>query len=165
MATYIAQKESADCFICEAAGWLHDVGDVKLFKNPQKSIQHLEAFLKAISISNEEIIQIKLAIENTSYSKGKMPCTLEGGIVQDADRIDAIGAIGIARTFAFGGAKGQAIFHHTSKQNTSIHHFYDKLLLLKDTMNTASAREIANERHKFLEVYLQQFLNEWHTNM
>lgn len=165
MATYIAQKEFADCFICEAAGWLHDVGDHKLFKNSQKTLQKLDGFLHSISLTNKEIIQIKLAMEEVSYSKGKVPRTLEGKIVQDADRIDALGALGIARTFAFGGAKGQAIFHNIHKQNTTIQHFYDKLLLLKDTIHTSTAKEIANDRHVFIEKYLQQFLKEWDTNI
>lgn len=161
MSTYISQRESADHFICEAAGWLHDVGDSKIFKDPQKNIRNLEDFLSTIFITNEEIRQIKLAIEDVSYRKGKIPRTLEGMVVQDSDRIDALGAIGIARTFAFGGAKGQAIFHNTAQENTSLQHFYDKLLKLKETMYTATAKNIANERHEFIEMYLQQFLKEW----
>lgn len=165
VARYISHKESSNHFICEAAGWLHDVGDHKLFTNPQKAIQDMELFLNSIHLSREEIIQIKLAMEDVSYSKGQIPRTLVGKIVQDADRIDALGAIGIARTFAFGGFKGQAIFHGTAKQNTSIQHFYDKLLVLKNAMHTASAKEIAEERHEFIERYLQQFLKEWYTDI
>ena len=100
--------------------------------------------------------------------------TLEGQIVQDADRLDAIGAIGIARAFAYGGAKGRLIYdpeekpcaHHTAEsylrsQGTSINHFYEKLLLLKDRMHTATGRELAEARHCFMESFLHQFFAEW----
>lgn len=161
MAIYISTKESANHFICEAAGWLHDIGDDKLFTDPQKALKNMEIFLHSINLSNSDIRNIKTAMEDVSYSKGRIPRTFEGKIVQDADRLDALGAIGIARTFAFGGSKGRAMFHDTDIQGTSIQHFYDKLLILKDTIHTATAKEIAHERHDLIHNYLQQFLKEW----
>ena len=101
------------------------------------------------------------------------PLSLEGQVVQDADRLDAMGAIGIARAFAYGGAKGRAIYdpaiqpteHHTPeaylKGGTTVNHFYEKLLLLKDRMNTANGKAMAEERHKYMEKYLRRFFEEW----
>src|SRR5699024_2674899 len=103
LAKQIALEEGADPVICEAAGWLHDVGDQKLFKQPQASLRKLDSFFKSIAFSDNEIKTIKIAMQDVSFSKGKIPKTLEGKVVQDADRLDAIGAIGIARTFAYGG--------------------------------------------------------------
>ncbi|MGY0691729.1 HD domain-containing protein [Virgibacillus sp. FSP13] len=160
-ARMIAEQESADIFICEAAAWLHDIGDYKLFTDPKKALHELDLFLESIGLTTCSIKQIKTAMKDVSFSKGNVPTTLEGKIVQDADRIDAIGAIGIARTFAYGGAKGQFIYHDTYKGNTSIQHFYDKLLTLKECMHTKTARQIASERHKFMEAYLKQFFREW----
>ncbi|WP_106497449.1 HD domain-containing protein [Lentibacillus sp. Marseille-P4043] len=160
-ARMIAEQEFADLFICEAAAWLHDIGDHKLFTNPTKALQELDLFLESIGLATSNIKQIKTAMRDVSFSKGAVPTTLEGKIVQDADRIDAIGAIGIARTFAYGGAKGQFIYHDTYKDNTSIQHFYDKLLTLKECMHTKTAKQIACERHKFMETYLEQFFREW----
>src|SRR5690625_2699339 len=165
MARQLAREENANVFICEAAGWIHDIGDQKLFEDPEQALTEMNEFLYAIGISKEVLQQIQRASKDVSFSQGKVPRTLEGKIVQDADRIDALGAIGIARTFAFGGVNGQAIFHDTHKQNTTIQHFYDKLLLLKDTIHTSTAKEIANGRHVFIEKYLEQFLKEWNTNI
>lgn len=156
----IAKVENADLFICEAGGWLHDIGDHKLFPNPQKSLQDLDDFLQSIHLPDRKITQIKMATKDVSFNKRQTPTTLEGKIVQDADRIDALGAIGIARTFAYGGSKGQMIYHDTARENTSIQHFHDKLLTLKDSINTTYAQKIADERHQFMLDYLQQFLNE-----
>ncbi|TXL67818.1 HD domain-containing protein [Cerasibacillus terrae] len=161
MAKIMAQQEGADLFICQAAAWLHDVGDIKLFSNPKLALDRMEEFLLSIHIKDEDIKKIKLAIQDVSYSKGKQPKTIEGKIVQDADRLDAIGAIGIARTFAYGGAKGQGIYHPAQPKETSIQHFYDKLLHLKSSLHTKSARHIAEERHQFMEVFLDQFFKEW----
>lgn len=161
MAKDIAQTEKIDAFICEVAGWLHDVGDKKLFSDSAKALRELELFLNSIQLTSKQIKKVKIAIRDVSYSKGNVPETLAGKIVQDADRLDAIGAIGIARTFAYGGANRQLIFHDTEKQNTSIIHFYEKLLKLKEQMHTIPAKKIANERHQFMKNYLRQFLKEW----
>ncbi|WP_461179499.1 HD domain-containing protein [Virgibacillus ainsalahensis] len=160
LAKHISTKEGADSFICETAAWVHDIGDAKLFPDPEDALENLMTFLASIDLSSQKIKQIKEAINDVSYSKGNTPATLEGKIVQDADRIDAIGAIGIARTFAYGGAKGQLIYHK-EMEFTSVQHFYDKLLKLKDRMHTPTAKEIAEERHRFMESFLEQFYKEW----
>lgn len=160
MAKFIAEYEHADEFLCEAAAWLHDIGDYKLFQQQQQVLEEMNQFLKNISLSDNEIEMINDIIQNISFSKGNIPETLEGRIVQDADRLDAIGAVGIARTFAYGGANGQFIYNEIP-QDTSIQHFYDKLLRLKDQMNTEKAKEIATDRHQFMEQFLEQFHREW----
>ncbi len=162
-ASELAAKEGADPFICEAAAWIHDIGDEKLFSDSTKAIRKLEEFLYSIDCTGEQIQRMKDAAKDVSFRKGRIPDTLEGKIVQDADRLDAIGAIGIARTLAYGGANGQCIWHDNDeeKENTSVQHFYDKLLKLKDRMNTNSATQIAAKRHQFMESYLQQFFLEW----
>ncbi|SHF55411.1 HD domain-containing protein [Ornithinibacillus halophilus] len=157
----IAISEKADPFICEIVAWLHDVGDKKLFSNPNKAVDDMNQMLSSIKLSNHIIEEINHTIQDISFKKGSVPDTLEGKVVQDADRLDAIGAIGIARTFAYGGAKGQLINHDNLKESTSIQHFYDKLLRLMDTMNTSTAKNIAKERHQFLERFLEQFYKEW----
>lgn len=161
MAKQIAVEEKANVFICEASGWVHDIGDYKLFTNPKVELTKLATYFKTIHLTDEEINQIYIAIKDVSFSKGEIPVSLEGKIVQDADRLDALGAIGIARTFAFGGAKGQSIFNDANKKGTSIQHFHDKLLKIKDLMNTKTAKQIAQKRHQFIEKYLEQFYSEW----
>lgn len=156
----IAAQEKADLFITVASAWLHDIGDEKLFADPVKAVKDMIIFLESIGLSNGQIMEIKKNIKNVSFRKGGVPETREGKIVQDADRIDALGAVGIARTFAYGGAKKQLIYHEDF-HNTSIQHFYDKLLTLKDLLHTTTAKEIAQERHVFMENFLEQFYNEW----
>ncbi|WP_245804817.1 HD domain-containing protein [Halobacillus hunanensis] len=157
----LAEKEGADPFICEVAGWLHDAGDAKLFPEPVQARKHAVKFLSEQGITEHVCRQIKMAMEDVSFSKGQTPKTLEGKIVQDADRLDAIGAIGIARTFAFGGAHSQLIHQEGKETAGSIQHFYDKLLKLSDLIHTKSAREEAQIRHQFMVDYLQRFLDEW----
>ncbi|WP_010530778.1 HD domain-containing protein [Lentibacillus jeotgali] len=163
MARYLAEQEQADPFICGAAGWVHDIGDQKLFANPDKAISELREFLCSIGCTTGEISNIQTASEDVSFSKGSIPDALEGKIVQDADRLDAIGAIGIARTFAYGAANSQMLWHddEEGRKETSVQHFYDKLLHLKNLMNTPAAAQIAVERHQFMETYLNQFFKEW----
>lgn len=102
-------------------------------------------------------------VDTMSYSTGLVPESLEGKIVQDADRLFALGAIGIARTFAFGGKK-ERVIHDPAQQRefpSTINHFYEKLLLVKNKMNTASAKRIAQTRHEYMEGFLKQFYTEW----
>lgn len=160
LAKEIALDEKTDPFICELAAWLHDVGDQKLFEDPADEIERMNDFLTTIHISEDMIKEINEIITNISFRKGNVPNSIEGKIVQDADRLDAIGAIGIARTFAYGGANGQLI-HHDERTDTSIQHFHDKLLKLKEGIHTKKAKQIARKRHRFMELYLEQFYNEW----
>ena len=135
------------------AALLHDVDDHKLFDT--KDNANARAFLTSNDLGEKEIEQICVIINGVSFSKnrGMKPESIEGQIVQDADRLDAIGAVGIARTFAYGGKVGRSL-------DDSLQHFYDKLLLLKDMMNTEPARRLAKERHAVLEAFLQEWKKE-----
>ena len=148
-----SKYQEADLFVISLAAILHDVDDHKLFDT--KNNQNARTFLEGQDIQVETIEWIVDIINGVSFShnKGKVPETLEGKIVQDADRLDAIGAIGIARTFAYGGK-------HDRSLGDSLKHFDDKLLLLKDLMNTEAAADIASERHAFMEVFLEEYRKE-----
>src|SRR5690606_13387960 len=161
MAKRIAQEENADLFLVELSAWLHDVGDYKLHGGIDKSEEMISEFLNELNVSTEIISKTNEIVSQVSFSKGNAPTTLEAKIVQDADRLDAIGAIGLARTFAYGGSKQREIYNPENPEETSIQHFYDKLLKLKNLMNTGSARRIAEERHQFLEEFLERFYAEW----
>ncbi len=138
----------SDLFVISLGALLHDVDDHKLFHTENNA--NARSFLQEQNVEQEIIEQICAVINSVSFSKnrGRRPGTLEGKIVQDADRLDAIGAIGIARTFAFGGRNGRQI-------EDTLQHFYDKLLLLKDEMNTEEAKRIAAIRHSFMEEFLK----------
>jgi uncharacterized protein len=160
------------------AALLHDVADEKL-NNHSASLgkKRVIKWLKSLSISEENTQKIWNAINSVSFkgAKTKNPAkTIEAKIVQDADRLDAIGAIGIARAFAFGGTIKRDIYdpsfepnihksykEYKKREGTSINHFYEKLLLLKDGFNTVSAKKIAQKRHGYLEGYLKEFFIEW----
>ena len=135
------------------AALLHDADDHKLFHTENNA--NARSFLTAQGVAPEKTEQICRAINAVSFSqnRGKRPETLEGRIVQDADRLDALGAIGIARTFAFGGEHGRPL-------EDSIAHFHEKLLLLRDELNTETARRIAAPRHAFLERFLEEYEKE-----
>lgn len=147
---------------------LHDVEDKK-YTNEQ-STQVMELVFNEFHVSEEEQLVIRTIIDQVSFSGGQEATSLEAQIVQDADRLDALGAIGIARTFAFGGAKGRSLYNHPEAEavlrgekvtsGSSVTHFYEKLLLVKDRMNTKEAQKLANERHLFMEQFLQQFYKE-----
>ncbi len=153
-ALLIAGRE-ADCDIetVSLASLLHDADDHKLFHT--KDNANARSFLMRQNISPEKTERIIAAINSVSFSRnrGKQPETLEGKIVQDADRLDAIGAIGIARTFAYGGEHGRSL-------DSSIRHFHDKLLRLKDGMNTKTGREMAEERHAYIADFLEEYRKE-----
>ena len=153
-AMILAENEAGcDKEIIALAALLHDVDDHKLFHTENNA--NARSFLEGAGISREKIERICEAVNSVSFSKnrGKHPETLEGKIVQDADRLDALGAIGIARTFSFGGEHGRPM-------EDSIRHFHEKLLLLKDGMNTASARKIADQRHQFMVSFLVEYSEE-----
>jgi uncharacterized protein len=170
--------EEADGFIVQLASLLHDIADWKFHSGDFSAGPRLAAeWLSKFSMDNTQIKHICQIIESLSFKgngvRSEME-TLEGKIVQDADRLDAIGAIGIARTFAYGGFKGRSIYtpgvkpkHHATaeeylkSEGTTINHFHEKLLLLKDQMNTDFAKKIAEERHQFMEQFLARFHEEW----
>ena len=147
------QEKECDTEIVALAALLHDADDHKLFHTENNS--NARAFLQSHGVDQEKTDRICVAINSVSFSRnrGKRPETQEGQIVQDADRLDAIGAIGIARTFAFGGEQGRPL-------EDSIRHFHEKLLLLKDELNTKSARELAEKRHQFMLAFLNEFSEE-----
>jgi len=175
LAIKIADSEGGNRFIIEMAALLHDLDDWKLAGN--SSVRKSETWLNKMGVSEEDKNKILQIIDEVSYKGAGVETkahSLEAQIVQDADRLDAIGAIGIARTFAYGGNKGRLLHHpdiqpelHENfedyKKTTAptINHFYEKLLLLKDRMNTASAKKIAKERHEYMEGFLSRFFNEW----
>lgn len=177
-ALLIIKTESADKLIVELAALLHDIADSK-FHDGDEEIGPKKAgdFLTAQGLSEDLILHVQRIIRNMSFkaSLGKVEFhSKELEIVQDADRLDAIGAIGIARAFTYGGFKNRELYNpeippalnmnkeeYKNSSSPTINHFYEKLLLLKDKMNTESGRKIAAERHLFMEQYLEQFYREW----
>lgn len=149
-AMLIADTESGcNRFLVSLAALLHDADDHKMFTTENN--QNARAFLSKQQLNAEFIEQICEIINGVSFSRnrGNHPKTLEGKIVQDADRLDALGAIGIARTFAYGGAHGRSI-------TDSINHFHEKLLLLNDEMNTAEGKRIAQVRHDYIKAFIEE---------
>ncbi len=163
-AKLIGKKEKADLFIVELGALLHDIADWKFSKDPNEGTKISTKLLKSLSVPKEIIDQVAYIVQNISFKGGtnkhKMK-TVEGGVVQDADRLDALGAIGIARAFAYGGYKHRMIYDPNSKQETSIKHFYDKLLWITDLMNTKVGYKLAVQREKFIKNFLNQFYKEW----
>ncbi len=162
----------------ELSALLHDIADPKFHKGDETlALKISQNFLEEIQVDAELIEQVLFVIKNISFkNRAEAPENppLELQIVQDADRLDAIGAIGIARTFNFGGFKNNLMYHPEIKPNlgmnkeeykksngTTINHFYEKLLLLKDLMNTETAKKIASERHNFMLQFLDEFYKEW----
>lgn len=163
LATTIAKEENANLEIVQLAALLHDVDDRKLSPQTYDNKDNAVTFLRKNGVEQEKIKRIIQIISQISFSAGNgAPSTLEGMCVQDADRLDAIGAIGIGRAFAFGGSRGRQIHDPEGKdKTTTIQHFYDKLLLLKDRMNTESGKKLARQRHQFMEDFLHRFYAEW----
>ena len=177
-ALLIAATEVCDIEIVQLGALLHDIADSK-FHNGDETIgpKTARAFLEGQNVSSETIDHVIAIIENISFKGGNVKrkfSSIELDIVQDADRLDAIGAIGIARTFNYGGFKNRALYHPEIAPNLSmtkeeyknneaptINHFYEKLLLLKDKMNTPTGKQIAQERHRYMEAFLEQFYAEW----
>ncbi len=175
MTKRIATKEKANMFVVELAALLHDIDDYKFSKNGQQ--KKYKVWLEKLEIKKDDMRHISEIIENVSFKgsgeKNKIS-SLEGKIVQDADRLDALGAIGIARNFSFAGHKKNPFFdprikikknmkfsEYKKTDSPAINHFYEKLLLLKERMNTKTGKRIAIQRHKFMERYLKQFFKEW----
>jgi uncharacterized protein len=174
VAVTISGTEGGDMDIIRLSALLHDVDDRKLFDS--KDYDNARSFMIDNGIPEDLQDRVVHVISQISF-KGKdsvVPDTLEGKIVQDADRLDAIGAIGIGRAFAYGGSRGRPMHvpgqefledmdadTYYSHENTTINHFYEKLLLLKDMMNTPTARDLAEGRHRFMESFLEEFYAEW----
>lgn len=176
-ALYIREHEQiGDPFVIEMAALLHDIPDEKLNESEAEGYKKLDNFFRAVQIEagiKQHILEI---ISTISFKGGRiieLP-SIEAKIVQDADRLDAIGAIGIARAFAYGGKKGSPLYDPTLEVRTdltveeyrggrssTVHHFYEKLLLLKNRLHTDTAKNMAEQRHQFMEDYLHQFYNEW----
>jgi len=172
----IAEKEGGNKLIIETATLIHDLVDDKFF-NPDKAEKEIAEKLNSLSFKQDDINHILQIITSMSFSKeldGNSFDSLEFRIVQDADRLDAIGAIGIARTFSYGGHKGREFYNPeipfkeiSSKEEyrtgatPTINHFYEKLLKLKNMMKTSTGKVMAEERHQFMEKYLEQFFKEW----
>lgn len=176
MATRIAEQENANLIIVQLAALLHDVDDIKLspktYENKDKAVD----FLKKHGISKEMIKTICNIIGEVSFrgTDSVSPETIEGKCVQDADRLDAMGAIGIARTFAYGGNHNRVLYDpdikpivnmnadkYQSCVSTTINHFYEKLFQLKDLMNTEHGKKIAEQREDYMRAYISEFLDEW----
>lgn len=161
MAVRLAEAEGADTQITAFAALLHDVDDRKISPETCETLDHAREFLHSHGVDGETTNRILCIISQVSFSGGKVPESLEGKCVQDADRLDAMGAVGIARTFAYGGSKGRRIHDPAGEdKTTSVQHFYDKLLKLEKLMNTETGREMARQRHLFMEEFLQRFYGE-----
>ncbi|MFZ4261890.1 HD domain-containing protein [Sphingobacterium sp. HJSM2_6] len=174
----ILKTEDADPLVCELTALLHDIADSKFHDGDEEIGPRIAGeFLTSLNVDQNTILHVQQIIRNMSYkaSLGQLDFhSKELAIVQDADRLDAIGAIGIARAFNYGGFKNREIYNpnippalnqdkETYKNSVAptINHFYEKLLLLTDKMNTSSAKAIATERHRYMEDFLQQFYAEW----
>lgn len=177
-ALLIAKEENCDLDIVQLGALLHDIADSK-FHNGDESVGPKVArqFLESQNVAEDIIKHVINIIENISFKGGnfeKKFNSIELDIVQDADRLDSLGAIGIARTFNYGGFKNRTLYdpeiapnmnmsieEYKNSQAPTLNHFYEKLLLLKDKMNTETAKHIAQQRHRFMESFLAQFYAEW----
>lgn len=168
-----ATEPTADLELIELAVLLHDVSDPKYALNEEKLEE--DRIMKQLALPTEKVTQLKTLIQSISYNGGNetIADSIEAKIVRDADRLDAIGAVGIARTFAYGGAKGRKLYdtdetprgnmsveEYRSKETASVTHFYEKLLKLADGMVTDKGKELAQERHAFMELFLQNLRKE-----
>lgn len=177
-AKLIAKTENVNLLVVELAALLHDIADSKFYDGDETIGPKMASeFLNSIHVNTATINHVVAIIENISFKGGHTKSSfssIELDVVQDADRLDAIGAIGIARCFNYGGFKNRAIYDPNIAPNLkmtkeaykastapSINHFYEKLLLLKDKMNTQTGKTIAAQRHEFMELYLKQFYAEW----
>ena len=178
----IAETENVNLLVIELGALLHDIADAKFNDGDEELGPQIAAvFMREINVDEETIQHVVQIIKHISFKGGKEAQTFtspELNVVQDADRLDALGAIGIARTFNYGGFKNREIFNPNIPPNLtmtkeeykksdapSINHFYEKLLLLKDLMNTETCKQLAIQRHVFMEQYLEQFYLEWNGEM
>ena len=179
LARAIAREEGADEELCRLAALLHDVDDWKLVGGAMGQSTRARALMARHHVGKDTQEQVVGIIASVSFkgTDSVVPPTLEGKVVQDADRLDAIGAIGVARAFAYGGAHGRVMYDpeipprpdmdekaYMANRGTTINHFYEKLLLLGDMMQTAAGKTIAASRHAYLKAFLEEFLAEWQGN-
>lgn len=172
----IAQAEHADMEVVALAALLHDVDDRKLSPMTAEKKENAARFMRSQNVPESEIRQVCQIIDEVSFkgTDSVRPSTPEGKCVQDADRLDALGAIGIARTFAYGGSHNRAIYdpelpprtamnqaQYYSSKSTSLSHFYEKLFLLEGMMNTETGKAIARKRTQYMQEFVDEFLNEW----
>ncbi len=172
----IAQAEHADIQVVALAALLHDVDDRKLSPMTAGKKENAARFMRSQNVPESEIRQVCQIIDEVSFkgTDSVRPSTPEGKCVQDADRLDALGAIGIARTFAYGGSHNRAIYdpelpprtamnqaQYYSSKSTSLNHFYEKLFLLEGMMNTETGKAIARKRTQYMQQFVDEFLNEW----
>ncbi|EJL74871.1 HD domain-containing protein [Chryseobacterium populi] len=177
----IAREENCDQEVVELSALLHDIADPKFYDGDETiALKVSREFLESQRVPEEMIEKVLFIVKNISFkNRGEAPKDLpiELKIVQDADRLDAIGAIGIARTFNFGGFKNNLMYHpdiepkmnmskeeYKKSDGTTINHFYEKLLLLKELMNTEKGKEMAQERHHFMLAFLDEFYKEWNVD-
>lgn len=179
LAVTIAKSENADLELVSLAALLHDVDDAKLSPDTHSEKVNAVSFIKSHNLPKDKIDKICAIINEISFAgtDSVTPKSIEGKCVQDADRLDAIGAIGIARAFAYGGNRNRQIYNPDIKplenmnsesyikneNSTTINHFYEKLLLLKNMMNTNTAIKIAQKRNDFMKAYLDEFFAEWNS--
>lgn len=177
LARRIAKEEKADAFVVELAALLHDIDDWKFSPDSEAGARSARTFLESLGVEETAIAHVCCIIRDIPFKGAKTKTarlSLEGKVVQDADRLDALGAIGIARAFAYGGMKGRALYepgarpkmHKTARsylgsKGTTINHFREKLLLLKGRMSTKAGKRIAKKRHAYMERYLGRFMSEW----
>ena len=178
LALTIAKREQADLFVIELGALLHDIADAKFHGGDDEVGPRVaREFLESLEVDGKIVNHIEQIIANISFKGGNHRQNFhstELAVLQDADRLDAIGAIGIARTFNYGGHKNRGLYDPGVKPNLNmtkeeyrastaptINHFYEKLLLLKERMNTETGREMAQKRHEFMELYLENFFLEW----
>ena len=178
LATHIAEKENADLFVVSLGALLHDIADAKFYGGDETvGPQKAENFLQSLNLQEEIISKILNIIRFVSFkNRDEKPDDDSPAlkIVQDADRLDALGAIGIARAFSYGGFKNREMYNpdipykpgmtsaeYKKSDSTTINHFYEKLLLLKEMMHTKTGKQLAAERHRFMEQFLKEFYAEW----
>jgi uncharacterized protein len=177
-ALHLQTVEGGDAVVIETAALLHDVADPKLVADPERARKDLEGFLRGLDLDRDAVDHVLRILAGMSFGRELSGAaevkSIEFRIVQDADRLDALGAVGIARCFAYGGSVNQPLYdpgipertrmtaeEYRSGKSSSLNHFAEKLLLLKDRMNTATARRWAEERHAFLLAFRERFLKEW----
>lgn len=178
LAVRLAKEEDADLYVTQLAALLHDIADWKFHDGDLNAGPKMACeWLTGLGESHETVEKVAAIIKEVSYKGAGVkttPASIEGKVVQDADRLDALGAIGIARTFAYGGRFERPMYdpdqppvlHQTfeeykNSRGTTLNHFYEKILLLKDRLNTKTARTLAAERHDYVEGFVERFLLEW----